>query len=263
MKWIWYIRSCLKKTPTGRRAAAQFKRQAACKAIVLLLLLAGCENNKNIVDAALKDVLNKVEENIPIGSPDDPPYTNQVRFPSGLHLTGLVLDSDLTDTYPSPTAGGFPFGNSRFHHYAPVEYFIDIPSLTNDQRLQQVTTNFILSEYVRIPQNNRDNRVYIDPQIALHAQELRDAWGGPLVFSSTFRSPEYNATIGGAFFSRHMYGDAVDIRVSATAAQDIYNLARFIGVDFLDSASNTIVGKNTPWIHMDDRGWPINTAETR
>jgi hypothetical protein len=60
-----------------------------------------------------------------------------------------------------------------------------------------------------------------------------------------------------------MYGDAVDIRTSQDSARDLYNLARFLDIDFLDSPTNTIVGKNTPWIHMDDRGWSVNTPETR
>lgn len=50
-------------------------------------------------------------------------------------------------------------------------------------------------------------------------QELRDALGA-LVINSGYRSPAYNASVGGASASRHMYGDAFDIDpVSATLTQ--------------------------------------------
>ena len=194
--------------------------------------------------------------------PADPPYTSRVTYPSGLHLDGLVRDAELSGTYPDPSANSF--GSGRTRHYERVGYFIDIASLSSAVRQERVTPNFKLNEYVVIPERNGDRRAYIDAQISLHAQELRDAWGGPLVLSSSFRSPEYNARIGAATFSRHMYGDAVDIKANSTSmAQDLYNLARYLEVSYLEPADLTIAGKSTPWIHMDDRGWPVNTPETR
>lgn len=219
----------------------------------------------------IKKVLNPDDEKTPETShdseeprigPADPPYVSQVTYPSGLHLDGLVRDANLSATYPSPSSN--PFGSGRIRHYERVGYFIDIASLSSAARQERVAENFKLNEYVSIPERNRDGRAYIDAQITLHAQELRDAWGGPLVLSSTFRSPEYNHRIGAATFSRHMYGDAVDIRANSTSmAQDLYNLARYLEVGYLEPADLTIAGKNTPWIHLDDRGWPVNTPQTR
>ena len=202
-------------------------------------------------------------EQLVIG-PADPPYGPEVTFPSGLHLGGLVEDPELTGTYPDPGSGRFPFGGSRRRHYEPVGYFIDIPALSSTDRQKLVSENFKLSEYVRLPERNQDPHAYIDAQIAFHAQELRYAWGGPLILTSTYRSPRYNYAIGGAAYSRHMYGDAVDIRATSTSmAQDLYNLAKFLEVSYLEPADLTIVGRSTPWIHIDDRGWPVNTPDTR
>lgn len=44
---------------------------------------------------------------------------------------------------------------------------------------------------------------------------LREAWGGPVVVNSGYRSPALNAAVGGAPRSRHMYGEAADITVGA------------------------------------------------
>ena len=257
---------------------------------VSLAFVVGCEEGKKILDQGEEERVVEEPAQVPTepaggendGSddaiapapqtpasspgigPTDPPYTTEVTFPSGLHLAGLGTVSALTATYPDPASGLLPFATSRQRHYAPVEYFIDIRSLSDSQRERRVATNFKINEYVRIPERNGDHHINIDAEIALHAQQLRDGWGGPLVLTSTFRSPEYNAAIGGAFFSRHMYGDAVDIKANnETMAFDLYNLAKFLEVSFLDAPENTIVGRNTPWLHIDDRGWPLNTPDTR
>jgi len=197
-------------------------------------------------------------------APADPPYDVAVVFPSGLRVDGLAPVPALSATYPRASSSRFPFVPSKEKHYAAVGYFMEVAALPTALRQRQVAENFVLNEYVRIPERNGDNHIYIDAQIAWHAQELRSAWGGPLVLTSTYRSPEYNAAIGGATFSRHMYGDAVDIRADNEGmALDLYNLAKFLDVSYLDSPEQTILGRSTPWIHLDDRGWPLNTPSTR
>lgn len=244
--------------------------------LCLVLAVGGCDKEK-VVDAGdteepAQEQPGDVAEQ-PDGSgtgapdasgPSDPPYTSQVTYPSGLRLDGLVEDAEITGGYPDPGSGRFAFGSNQQKHYAAVGYFIDVPSLSSAVRQEKVSENFKLNEYVLIPERNQDARIYIDPQIAFHSQELRYAWGGALVLASTFRSPEYNDSIGGATYSRHMYGDAVDIKANDTImAQDLYNLAKFLEVSYLEPADLTIVDRNNPWIHIDDRGWPLNTAETR
>ena len=41
---------------------------------------------------------------------------------------------------------------------------------------------------------------------------IREAFGGPLIVVSGYRSPDHNASIGGAKASQHMEGRAVDLR---------------------------------------------------
>ena len=243
-------------------------RAAVASLCAAVLAAAACDPGRGRLVESLEEAITRsgetAGESRPVIGPSDPPYSDRVIFPSGLRLEGLAGDPSLTESYPDEEGDLFPFGSERRVHYRPVEFFIDVESLSEALRQQRVSENFKLVEYVRIPERNGDLSIYIDPEIAFYAQELRYAWGGPLVLSSTFRSPEYNAEIGGALFSRHMYGDAVDIRApSQQAAQDLFNLAKFLGVSYLEPASLTIEDRANPWIHIDTRGWPLNTPESR
>ncbi|MFC1525247.1 D-Ala-D-Ala carboxypeptidase family metallohydrolase [Candidatus Latescibacterota bacterium] len=243
---------------------SQIRRSGLLLALLAAVTLVGCDLGWLTAseDSGSSDNGGSVEPS-DVG-PADPPYASSVVYPSGLRLSGLVRDGETTDTYPSPGGSVFPFDSGKTKHYQAVGYFIDIPSLSPAQRQEKVAANFSLDEYVRLPEGNGDRRVYVDSQISLHAQELRDAWGGGLNLASTYRSPEHNDAIGAAVYSRHQYGDAVDIQApSRETAQDLYNLARFLDVDYLEPANLTIVGKNSPWVHLDDRGWSLNTPDSR
>lgn len=220
-----------------------------------LLLLAGCSQSGRILDAVVQsiDVVNNTQRSEVLRRPNDPPYGPTLILPSGLRLD-LGRDAVLTSSYPDP--GSLSFGSDRRVHYRPPEFFIDINTLTRAARSARASDNFSLEEYVRLPDRNGDRRCYVDAQIAQHVQDLRDAWGGPLILNSSFRSPRFNAAIGGALFSRHMYGDALDVAVPDTRrAQDFYNLALAIGVDFVDAFSNTVAADGSGWVHIDDRGF--------
>ena len=213
-----------------------------------LLLLAGCSQSGRILDA-----VNNTQRAQILRQPTDPPYGPTLILPSGLRLD-LVQDAGLSSSYPDP--GSLSFGSDRQVHYQPPEYFIDITTLAQATRTARASVNFSLNEYVLLPDRNGDERCYVDAQIAQHVQDLRGAWGGPLILNSSFRSPRLNAAIGGAFFSRHMYGDALDVAVPDTRrAQDFYNLALAIGVDFVDAFSNTVSADGSGWVHIDDRGF--------
>ena len=241
---------------------------AVCFVAVTAQFVSGCDRGRSSLASAVACARSQAETvtdgRRPVIRPADPPYEDRVILPSGLRLEGLVTNADLSLTYPDAGSARFPFSSQRLVHYHHVEFFIAVGGLPDTQLRERVSENFRLSEYVGIPERNGDLYIYIDPEIAFHTQELRFAWGGPLLLSSTYRSPEYNEQIGGALFSRHLYGDAVDIRASSRQmAQDLYNLARILEVGFLEPASQTIADRDTPWIHIDDRGWAVNTSESR
>lgn len=50
---------------------------------------------------------------------------------------------------------------------------------------------------------------------------IREEMGQPLVVTSGFRCKKHNAVIGGALNSRHVHGDAADIRPASGKAEDL------------------------------------------
>jgi zinc D-Ala-D-Ala carboxypeptidase len=60
-------------------------------------------------------------------------------------------------------------------------------------------------------------------------QALRDRLRKPLVLTSAYRSPEHNRRVGGAKNSRHMLGDAFDVRMDNHAPHEFEAAARAVG----------------------------------
>lgn len=52
----------------------------------------------------------------------------------------------------------------------------------------------------------------ITPETRDLANKVREAWGGPVVVASGARCRKYNEVVGGATFSAHMSGIALDLR---------------------------------------------------
>lgn len=59
-----------------------------------------------------------------------------------------------------------------------------------------------------------DNTLMVDEYAMDCLQALRIALGRPLIVNSAYRSPEYNARIGGATASQHLHGRAFDISMT-------------------------------------------------
>ena len=224
-----------------------------CWAIACLCLaMAGCGRGASIsVEVVVGDPV--------FAGPADPPYSGAVAFPSGLRLA-LVKDGGLTATYPRPE--GNPFGGVRQRHYAAVGFFVNLGSAP---LAEWVSANFRLSEYVNPTLLRGGRRAYVDAQIVDHVQQIRSGLARALVLNSAFRAPEHNREVGGATYSRHLYGDAVDIDVDQSRAdasvrgQEIFNEARDVGVDFVMPLSGTSVSvsgaQRVSWVHIDDRGF--------
>ena len=75
---------------------------------------------------------------------------------------------------------------------------------------------------------------------------FRERVGEPVYVNSGIRCPEHNEAVGGATNSRHMYGDAADIRCPGKTPRELYDIADEI---FCDGG----VGLYDWGIHVDAR----------
>ncbi len=83
-------------------------------------------------------------------------------------------------------------------------------------------------------------------------QAIRDAIGGPLVVNSGYRNVDWNASVGGATWSRHQYGDAVDIASNHASLDELADLCADLGAGYT-SIYDTHV-------HCDWRDTPLDPA---
>ena len=88
--------------------------------------------------------------------------------------------------------------------------------------MDKITTNFSLEEFKckdgsEIPNDVLPNII----ELANNLQVLRDAIGKSITINSGYRSPKYNAKIGGVKDSQHVKGKASDLRVSGMTPKEL------------------------------------------
>jgi hypothetical protein len=72
-------------------------------------------------------------------------------------------------------------------------------------------------------------KVLVNEQALDKLQALRDRLRKPLILTSAYRSPEHNRKVGGAKNSRHMQGDAFDVRMDNHDPHEFEAAARAVG----------------------------------
>ncbi|HEU4962374.1 MAG TPA: D-Ala-D-Ala carboxypeptidase family metallohydrolase [Bacilli bacterium] len=135
-------------------------------------------------------------------------YSNIVgaaKYPSGL-VVKMKKDSALTNSYPYSTSA----------NYQKPKWFI---TLNSTVKSSYCAANFQIGEFIT---ESTITSGIVDPLMVQHVQAARNRYG-VMPINSGFRTPSHNAAIGGATFSRHMYGDAVDIPASSSSAYNSLN----------------------------------------
>lgn len=89
--------------------------------------------------------------------------------------------------------------------------------------------------------------VFIDDYLHSVLDILRHKLGKPVIITSGYRTPEWNAKCGGAKYSYHMRGMAADIRVDGVSPKELANKLDEIVPD----GCGIIVYKS--WVHFDVR----------
>jgi hypothetical protein len=113
-----------------------------------------------------------------------------------------------------------------------------------------------------------EGEILIDEQALDKLQKLRDALGKPLVLTSAYRSPAHNKRVGGAKNSRHMQGDAFDVRMENHDPHEFETAARAAGFTgfgyypksgFMHVDTGPARSWGTPW-PITATSWPTEAA---
>jgi uncharacterized protein YcbK (DUF882 family) len=88
--------------------------------------------------------------------------------------------------------------------------------------------------------------------LAKNLQVLRDEIGRSIQITSGYRSPQHNASVGGAKNSRHLLGDAADIKVQGMTPKQVAEvIERLIREGKMLEGG---IGIYKTWVHYDTRG---------
>jgi hypothetical protein len=93
--------------------------------------------------------------------------------------------------------------------------------------------------------------IKVDRELARGLEEYRDEVGNPVIVTSGYRDPKYNASIGSPYNSQHVYGNAADVDPTLKLGE-VKRLKRFSGIGVVKSSGKVI--------HMDVRHRGPNTS---
>lgn len=141
--------------------------------------------------------------------------------------------------YPDPYEGSA--------QYLPPVRFVD---LDDADPMLEVAPNFALEEYMAAWKGRWG---VLQPHVVERVQDVRDEVGAPVAVNSGYRSPAYNAEVGGVTYSRHQYGDAADLDVEGMSADELADICAAHGADY-------VATYETGHTHCDWRDHPLDPA---
>ena len=135
--------------------------------------------------------------------------------------------------------------NGSTQYSAPVR-FIDLTTADPDLML---APNFALDE---VMQEYKGDYGMYQVHVMEYLQAIRDSIGAALYINSGYRNVTYNAGVGGATYSRHMYGDAVDMYSGSASLSELADICESLGAGY--------VSEYTSHVHCDWRDDPLDAA---
>jgi hypothetical protein len=138
------------------------------------------------------------------GEPGGEPLPTEACFPGADNQWTTCVMLHAFDPDAPPDGYAYPEALGGDPNYRKPVAFLDLEAEDPDLA---VAPNFTLGELAQL---SKGRWAIVQPHAVESLQALRDELG-PLAVNSGYRSPDYNASIGGAGASRHMYGDGFDL----------------------------------------------------
>lgn len=168
-------------------------------------------------------------------APDEACYPGDARYePTCLPVQSI---GENVDGY------AYPFVDDPI--YAPPTAYLDLRTMAQTTALSR---NFVLSEFAAAHQGRW---AVVQPHMIEALQAIRNRVG-PLKIGSGYRSPGHNKHVGGAPFSRHQYGDAVDLSGVEASLSEVRDACRIEGASYVKVYSSHV--------HCDWRNDPLDEA---
>lgn len=206
-----------------------------------------CLADSTMQAGQLYDALRLVTEPADDEPADDEPAADPEPMPMPIPDQGEACypgpagnwDVCIPLVYPESELDGYDYaaalgGNQNYRR--PIG-FIDLDAVDPQT---QITENFTLAE---VAHRWKGRYAVVQPHAIASLQQLRDDVGS-ITVNSGYRSPKYNRGVGGATYSRHMYGDGFDMDPNA------------VGLSTLESACQNNGGflvEYTSHVHCDFR----------
>jgi uncharacterized protein YcbK (DUF882 family) len=116
----------------------------------------------------------------------------------------------------------------------------------------KLTNNFNLNEFNKHNFPLTETILRNIQELAKNLQVLRDEVKKPIKITSGFRDPSFNKKIGGATQSRHITGQAADLKIEGyTPKQVAAIIEKLIAAGKMKQGG---LGIYSTWIHYDVRG---------
>lgn len=148
-------------------------------------------------------------------------------------------ESDVLQTVSGTTEAHIPMDNV----WSFISDFL-LPSAY----AEQLSPHFKREEFNQKQKPLPLNKVKVDPELIRKLELLRALIKKPIIINSGYRSPSYNAMVGGVPNSRHQFGEAADIRVKGMSPLEVANYARQVGFGYIEPTRFT-----PTWTHVDTR----------
>lgn len=94
---------------------------------------------------------------------------------------------------------------------------------------KQLSAHFKVREFAR---GDGSDAVLVAPRLVMVLETIRTHFGTAVRINSGYRTPQYNAKVGGVAHSQHCYGTAADITVRGQAPATVAAFARQIMPDW-------------------------------